>query len=55
MLPAMPDSRSAIYEEEFIHVYPLFGREHVLKGMRCWCQPEPDEHEPLVIIHNVAH
>jgi len=40
-----------------IHVYPLFGREHVLEGMSCWCEPEVDEEvdEYAVVIHNPDH
>lgn len=41
-------------ENEFIHVYPLFGREHVL-SMGCWCHPEPLFDLPIVIEHNVEH
>lgn len=34
-----------------IHVYPLFGREHQLKGTMCWCRPtvEWDLPESIVI------
>ena len=39
---------------EFLHVYPLFGREHVLEGTDCWCEPEPDEENPLILVHNEA-
>lgn len=34
------------------HVYPVDDlREHVLKGVACWCRPELDE-EYEVVIHN---
>lgn len=36
---------------EFIHVYPLFGREHIASA-ECWCEPEPDAEEPQVLIHH---
>jgi hypothetical protein len=38
--------------EEAIHVYPLFGREHVI-SRDCWCCPQ-EEHEG-VLVHNVEH
>jgi hypothetical protein len=36
------------------HVYPLFGRAHVLdlEEGECWCQPTPDPECPSVLIHN---
>jgi hypothetical protein len=39
-------------DDDLIHVYPLFGREHVTSGRECWCQPEPDIEQPLVLIHH---
>lgn len=39
-------------DTEFIHVYPLFGREHILVGLTCWCCPEPDPLTPTVIVHH---
>lgn len=38
--------------EDLVHVYPLFGREHVLNGFACWCNPERDLDNPYVVIHN---
>ena len=38
-------------DEEQIHVYPLFGHEHEL-NIACWCEPEPLDLEPLVIVHH---
>lgn len=41
------------HDDDIIHVYPLFGREHDAgHGMNCWCQPERDVDEPNVIIHH---
>lgn len=40
-------------DEGLIHVYPLWGREHVLEGMSCWCHPQVDEHG--VVIHNAEN
>ena len=37
--------------DEPIHVYPLFGREHVTDGP-CWCEPEPLPDEPRVLVHH---
>jgi len=39
-------------EDDLIHVYPTFGREHVLLGLTCWCHPEPDTTTPSVVIHH---
>lgn len=37
---------------EWSHVYPVDDlKEHVLVGTNCWCRPEIDECENLVI-HN---
>jgi hypothetical protein len=36
------------------HVYPINDlREHITDGVECWCRPEYDEDENLVI-HNSA-
>jgi len=40
-------------DKEYVHVYPQFGRAHVLVGKTCWCQPVPDEEVPTVLIHNI--
>jgi hypothetical protein len=41
-------------EDEIIHVYPLFGREHDTDhGAACWCQPEPLPDELRVLVHHV--
>lgn len=37
-----------------VHVYPLFGREHILTDS-CWCHPQPDPQEPTLLIHNQEH
>lgn len=42
-------------EDEYIHVYPLFGKEHVLNGIECWCHPEQDAEYPCIVIHNVEN
>jgi hypothetical protein len=39
--------------DDAVHVFPLFGREHVLDGLGCWCHPEPLPEQPSVIVHNV--
>ncbi len=42
--------------EQRIHVYPVFGRDHVTDcGLDCWCHPTVDVFEPALIIHNVEH
>ncbi len=38
--------------KEYTHVYPLFGPEHVLEGIDCWCHPDVDD---AVVIHNVMN
>lgn len=40
---------------EDIHVYPLYGQEHVISGTDCWCSPERLTEEPTVVVHNVHH
>lgn len=42
-------------ENQEVHVYPLFGREHEFEGLSCWCHPERDVAEPRVVVHNVAN
>ena len=43
-------------DEDLIHVYPLFGREHITnQGKDCWCQPKPLPDESAVLLHNVEH
>lgn len=37
--------------EQRVHIYPLYGRKHVLEGVECWCQPTRDSKEPWVIVH----
>jgi hypothetical protein len=39
---------------EYLHVYPLFGREHVIKGLECWCHPVLDDEVPNVVVHNLV-
>jgi hypothetical protein len=38
-------------DDPMCHVVPDFGREHQL-NVGCWCHPEPDEEEELLLIHN---
>jgi hypothetical protein len=38
--------------DELVHVFPVYGREHVM-SRDCWCYPERDLDEPALIIHNV--
>ena len=38
-------------EEEAVHVFPLYGREHEM-STKCWCQPVQDTVEPTVWLHN---
>ncbi len=40
-----------IEDEELVHVYPAYGREHVYEGLSCWCGPERLWGEPRVIVH----
>lgn len=40
---------------DLIHVYPTFGREHVLDGLTCWCRPERDAECPDVVVHVQEH
>jgi len=37
---------------KLIHVYPTFGRPHVLLGYTCWCRPEIDAENDRVVIHH---
>lgn len=39
-------------DDGLVHVYPLFGREHVLEGLGCWCHPILDNG---VVIHEQEH
>lgn len=36
-----------------IHVCPDYGRTHTKDG--CWCEPQPDLVEPLMIVHQTDH
>lgn len=45
----MDEAESAV---DYTHVYPLFGRAHVLDGLCCWCRPEIDPECAQVVIHN---
>ncbi len=38
-----------------IHVHPDFGRAHITLGPNCWCHPEHDPDNPLILLHNVEH
>lgn len=49
---AAPDDYEQSGEDR--HVYPTFGPPHVMWD-RCWCNPERDEEEPRVVVHNVVH
>lgn len=35
-----------------IHVIPLDDLRNHEASMECWCNPTPDEEEPLVILHH---
>lgn len=48
--PSLSDVLRIVADEQ--HVYPTFGREHVMT-MECWCLPERDPEEPKVVIHHV--
>ena len=37
--------------DEWVHVYPTFGRQHVLSP-DCWCYPDTDEDHPGVLLHH---
>jgi len=53
--PAPPEDIEEEWEKpEFVHVFPLFGREHVL-SLACWCHPSTDSEQPTVILHNVEN
>lgn len=40
-------------DDEHYHVMPMFGPPHF--GVpACWCHPECDPSEPMVLVHNVA-
>lgn len=48
--------RQAVYDslgEDVVHVYPLFGRKHVITGINCWCSPSMTRDG--VMIHNVEN
>lgn len=48
---------SSAAPHDAVHVYPLFGREHLIdKEVECWCHPELDEEDGIVVIvHRVFH
>lgn len=46
------DFTNDVLKPEYIHVYPTYGRSHVLEGLSCWCHPERDKDEATVIIHH---
>ena len=33
------------------HIYPTFGKPHVIAGTSCWCNPQPDPINPAVLFH----
>jgi hypothetical protein len=53
----MEDEVTMVSEEGtgLIHVFPVFGKTHVLDGIGCWCHPELDVEQPKVVIHNVEN
>jgi len=43
-------------EIDRVHVYPLFGKPHVFDvGVTCWCEPQPDDQNPNVLVHRPDH
>ncbi len=49
------DEGKVVDMENLVHLYPLFGPEHICSGFKCWCHPEPDPDDPELILHNVMH
>ena len=33
------------------HVIPMQGKPHI-KYMTCWCKPQRDVEDPMVVVHN---
>lgn len=54
MMATNSDNPGEVVVGDGVHVFPLFGRAHVLT-MDCWCHPQRDTEEPSVVIHNVEH
>jgi len=38
----------------YVHVYPLFGREHEM-SVECWCHPDQHPEEPTLYVHHVEN
>ena len=51
-LPDEEEEGSLYVLVEVQHVYPLFGRRHILRP-HCWCHPEWDNAFAGVLVHNV--
>ncbi len=41
--------------DDEVHVFPIFGPDHILDGLRCWCHPERDRECVVVIVHQVMN
>jgi hypothetical protein len=41
-------------QDRDLHVYPEFGRPHVMSQF-CWCEPEEDGEYSAVYIHHQDH
>lgn len=53
--PDRSEANRSQVDDELVHVFPLFGREHVLDGRACWCHPDRDSTCPELVLHNVAN
>lgn len=51
----MKATLDSVEDDEIVHVYPQFGREHVTDQRdQCWCQPRVQfEGDGAIIIHEV--
>lgn len=55
--PARPKAPYCILpegEDYPMHVIPMFGPAHTATA-DCWCRPEHDPEDPLVMIHHVPN
>jgi hypothetical protein len=48
----MQDTTADVDTDAYTHVYPTFGRVHVLIGFTCWCRPAMDPECATLVIHN---
>lgn len=57
----VPDAVSILLPDDEIectvtHVYPMFGRPHLVDGEACWCDPDHESSgDDWLVIHNAEN